>query len=71
MRLVAEVVGMEGTSALLDGAIYLMDPVDPSSIFPEALALKRQCDSRQAFSFHRRFHARLDRDGAHSRRPGT
>ncbi len=27
----------------LDGAIYLIDPVDPSSIFPEALALKRQC----------------------------
>ncbi|MBV8250197.1 MAG: methylglyoxal synthase [Comamonas sp.] len=43
MRLVAEVVGMEGDGRTLDGAIYLMDPVDPSSIFPEALALKRQC----------------------------
>ncbi|KGG84319.1 methylglyoxal synthase [Comamonas thiooxydans] len=43
MRLVAEVVGMEGDERTLDGAIYLMDPVDPSSIFPEALALKRQC----------------------------
>jgi len=43
MRLVAEVVGLEGDERTLDGAIYLMDPVDPSSIFPEALALKRQC----------------------------
>ena len=43
MRLVAEVVGMEGDERTLDGAIYLMDPVDPSAIFPEALALKRQC----------------------------
>ena len=23
--------------------IYLIDPVDPSSVFPEAVALKRQC----------------------------
>ena len=43
MKLVAEVVGMEGDARTLDGAIYLIDPVDPSSIFPEALALKRQC----------------------------
>ena len=43
MKLVAEVVGMEGDERALDGAIYLMDPVDPSSIFPEALAMKRQC----------------------------
>ncbi len=42
MKLVAEVVGM-GTDRSLDGALYLIDPVDPSSIFPEALALKRQC----------------------------
>lgn len=42
MKLVAEVVGMEGERSL-DGAIYLIDPVDPSSIFPEAIALKRQC----------------------------
>jgi len=27
----------------VDAVIYLIDPVDPSSIFPEALALKRQC----------------------------
>ncbi|MBU6248046.1 MAG: methylglyoxal synthase, partial [Xanthomonadaceae bacterium] len=35
-------VGM-GPERTLDGAIYLIDPVDPSSIFPEAVALKRQC----------------------------
>jgi methylglyoxal synthase len=43
MKLVARVTeGRDGT-APFDGAIYLIDPVDPSSIFPEALALKRQC----------------------------
>ena len=43
MKLVARVAGGTETSAPLDGAIYLIDPVDPSSTFPEALALKRQC----------------------------
>ncbi|NCT72431.1 MAG: methylglyoxal synthase [Xanthomonadaceae bacterium] len=43
MKLVAEVVGLEGAERSLDGAIYFIDPVDPSSIFPEAIALKRQC----------------------------
>lgn len=43
MKLVAEVVGMDAPDRTLDGAIYLIDPVDPSSIFPEAIALKRQC----------------------------
>jgi methylglyoxal synthase len=43
MKLVAEVVGMHAPERTLDGAIYLIDPVDPSSIFPEAVALKRQC----------------------------
>lgn len=43
MKLVAEVVGMDSDERTLDGAIYLIDPVDPSSIFPEAIALKRQC----------------------------
>ncbi len=43
MKLVAEVVGMDAPGRTLDGAIYLIDPVDPSSIFPEAIALKRQC----------------------------
>ena len=42
MKLVAEVVGL-GDDRTLDGAVYLVDPVDPSSIFPEAVALKRQC----------------------------
>ena len=43
MKLVAEVVGMGTPERTLDGAVYLMDPVDPSSVFPEATALKRQC----------------------------
>ncbi len=43
MKLVAEVVGLDEPDRTLDGAIYLIDPVDPSSIFPEAVALKRQC----------------------------
>ncbi|HTV85118.1 MAG TPA: methylglyoxal synthase [Dyella sp.] len=43
MKLVAEVVGMPETGRTLDGAIYLINPVDPSSTFPEAVALKRQC----------------------------
>ncbi|HEY9130914.1 MAG TPA: methylglyoxal synthase [Dyella sp.] len=43
MKLVAEIVGLPDEGRLLDGAIYLIDPVDPSSIFPEAVALKRQC----------------------------
>ncbi|MBP3984003.1 methylglyoxal synthase [Pseudoxanthomonas helianthi] len=43
MKLVAEVVGLEGAERNLDGAIYFIDPVDPSSVFPEATALKRQC----------------------------
>ncbi|QDH71534.1 methylglyoxal synthase [Marilutibacter alkalisoli] len=47
MKLVAEVVGLDDGnpdgSRTLDGAIYLIDPVDPSSTFPEAVALKRQC----------------------------
>ena len=43
MKLVAEVVGLPDEGRELDGAIYFIDPVDPSSIFPEAIALKRQC----------------------------
>ena len=43
MKLVAEVVGMPQPGRTLDGAIYLINPVDPSSTFPEAVALKRQC----------------------------
>ena len=43
MKLVARVTEGRGDMQPFDGAIYLIDPVDPSSIFPEALALKRQC----------------------------
>lgn len=43
MKLVARVTEGRDGQAPFDGAIYLIDPVDPSSIFPEALALKRQC----------------------------
>ena len=43
MKLVAEIVGLPESGRTLDGAVYLMHPVDPSSIFPEAIALKRQC----------------------------
>ncbi|HEY0296595.1 MAG TPA: methylglyoxal synthase [Bordetella sp.] len=43
MKVVARVTPPRAGQASLDGAIYLIDPVDPSSIFPEMLALKRQC----------------------------
>ncbi|MGZ5817974.1 MAG: methylglyoxal synthase [Burkholderiaceae bacterium] len=42
MMLVSRIVEAD-TEKSLDAIIYLMDPVDPSSNFPEALALKRQC----------------------------
>jgi methylglyoxal synthase len=42
MKLVARVVDSNPHTAI-DAVIYLIDPVDPSSIFPEAQALKRQC----------------------------
>ena len=42
MKLVSRVVD-EDPARTLDSVIYLIDPVDPSSIFPEAVALKRQC----------------------------
>ncbi|MBC3908951.1 methylglyoxal synthase [Undibacterium umbellatum] len=42
MKLVSRVVDREPARAV-DAVIYLIDPVDPSSIFPEAQALKRQC----------------------------
>lgn len=40
--LVAGVVDDDGPEAL-DAVIYLLDPDDPTSVFPEGLALKRQC----------------------------
>jgi methylglyoxal synthase len=42
MMLVSRVVEPDAAKSL-DAVIYLVDPVDPSSNFPEALALKRQC----------------------------
>jgi methylglyoxal synthase len=42
MSMVARVVTPEPGQAL-DLVIYLIDPNDPTSIFPEAQALKRQC----------------------------
>lgn len=42
MKLVARVVEDDPARAV-DAVIYLIDPVDPSSVFPEAQALKRQC----------------------------
>jgi methylglyoxal synthase len=42
MKLVSRVVDTD-PERTLDAVIYLMDPVDPSSTFPEAVALKRQC----------------------------
>ena len=42
IRLVAGVVDDSGADAL-DAVVYLLDPEDPTSLFPEALALKREC----------------------------
>ncbi|EJL85500.1 methylglyoxal synthase [Herbaspirillum sp. CF444] len=42
MKLVSRVVDSD-PARKLDAIIYLIDPVDPSSTFPEAVALKRQC----------------------------
>jgi methylglyoxal synthase len=42
MKLVSRVVDPD-PGRTLDAVIYLIDPVDPSSSFPEAVALKRQC----------------------------
>jgi methylglyoxal synthase len=42
MKLVSRVVDPD-PARTLDAVIYLIDPVDPSSTFPEAIALKRQC----------------------------
>ncbi len=43
MRLVSRMAGGLTPDQALDGVFFLIDPVDPTSIFPEALALKRQC----------------------------
>ncbi|KAF1050284.1 MAG: Methylglyoxal synthase [Xylophilus sp.] len=43
MRMVSRIAGGIDPSEELAGAVYLMDPLDPSSLYPEAQALKRQC----------------------------
>jgi methylglyoxal synthase len=43
MRLVSRVAGGLAPQDALDGVFFLIDPVDPTSMYPEALALKRQC----------------------------
>ena len=42
VRLTAMLVD-DDPSRTLDAVIYLLDPDDPTSVFPEGLALKRQC----------------------------
>ncbi len=43
MRLASSIAGGLAPEHALDGVIYFMDPVDPSSLYPETQALKRQC----------------------------
>ncbi|WP_431153306.1 methylglyoxal synthase [Acidovorax facilis] len=43
MRLTSRIAGGLESAAELDGIISLIDPLDPSSLYPEAQALKRQC----------------------------
>ena len=43
MRLASCIAGGLAPEHELDGVIYFMDPVDPSSLYPETQALKRQC----------------------------
>lgn len=43
MRVVSRIAGGVDPADELAGAIYLLDPLDPSSLYPEAQALKRQC----------------------------
>nr|WP_035202871.1 hypothetical protein [Acidovorax sp. CF316] len=45
MRMVSRIAGGVHAEQELAGAIYLLDPLDPSSLYPEAQALKRQCIS--------------------------
>jgi methylglyoxal synthase len=43
MRMVSRITGGLTPNDALDGIFFLVDPVDPTSIYPEALALKREC----------------------------
>ncbi len=42
MRLVSRMAGGLSPQDALDGVFFLVDPVDPTSVYPEAQALKRQ-----------------------------
>ncbi len=43
MRLVSRVAGGLAPVSAIDGVFFFVDPVNPTSIYPEAQALKRQC----------------------------
>ncbi|MES2946131.1 MAG: methylglyoxal synthase [Pseudomonadota bacterium] len=43
MRLVSRIAGGLRPGDELDGIFFFIDPVDPTSLYPEAQALKRQC----------------------------
>jgi len=43
VQVVSRIAGGIRPTDELAGAIYLLDPLDPSSLYPEAQALKRQC----------------------------
>jgi methylglyoxal synthase len=43
VRLVSRVAGGLTSETALDGVFFFIDPVDPTSLYPEAQALKRQC----------------------------
>ncbi|MFT3720608.1 MAG: methylglyoxal synthase [Pseudorhodoferax sp.] len=43
MRMVSRIAGGVDIGSELAGAIYLLDPLHPSSLYPEVQALKRQC----------------------------
>ena len=47
MRLVSRVAGGLTPADALEGVFFMIDPVDPTSMYPEALALNSQRDSRQ------------------------
>lgn len=43
MRLVSRAAGGLTPEAAIDGVFFFVDPVNPTSMYPEAQALKRQC----------------------------
>jgi methylglyoxal synthase len=57
IHLVAAVVSGD-PSRRLDAVIYLLDPDDPTTVFPEGLALKRQCVIHETLFISTLAHAR-------------